>query len=330
MADGVFQTFLKAFRGGAGDSWHSLQSLAELNPRYLSVLNGIVGDALAERKSRLAIPMSLIGEARGGKLCMLVHGLCDSEETWRFADDPAMSYGSLLQKDLGYTPLYLRYNTGLHISTNGRALAKLITEIEESSPGAIRELIFIGHSMGGLVLRSACHYGQEAGANWARRVKKIFFLGTPHLGTDWERIGNLTSNILKIIPNPVTWGLASLGNRRSAGIKDLRFGYLIDEDWKDLDPDALWKDNRHPVPLLEGTEHYMIAGSVAKEAENFLIRYFGDGLVASRSASGQSLRKKKSIPFVTEHFKVLKGISHSGLARHPKVYEQIKTWCLAP
>ncbi|HEX5033239.1 MAG TPA: hypothetical protein VFW62_02050, partial [bacterium] len=180
----AFKNFLKAFQGRAGKSWESVQSLAELNPRYRSVLNGLIGDALAERKSRLAIPMTLIGDPRGGKLCILVHGLCDSEETWRFAEDPALSYGSLLQVEFGYTPLYLRYNTGLHISSNGRALAKLLTELEESQPGAIQELVFIGHSMGGLVVRSACHYGQEAGANWARRVKKIFLLGVPHLGAD--------------------------------------------------------------------------------------------------------------------------------------------------
>lgn len=324
----LIKNFLKAFQGRAGKSWESVQSLAELNPRYRAVLNGIIGDTLAERKSRLAIPMSLIGEAKGGKLCLLVHGLCDSEETWRFPDDPAMSYGSLLQSDFGYAPLYLRYNTGLHISTNGRALAKLLTEIEESSPGAIQELIFIGHSMGGLVVRSACHYGQEAGANWARRVRKIFLLGTPHLGTDFERIGNLTATILKLIPNPVTWGLASLGNRRSAGIKDLRFGYLLDEDWKDRDPDAFWKDNSHFVPLLEGAEHYLIAGSIAQDSENFLIRYFGDGLVPGASAAGRSRLKKKKVPFVEDYFKLLKGVSHTALARHPKVYEQIKQWCL--
>lgn len=325
----VFKNFVKLMQDGAGRSWESIQSLAELNPRYLSVLNGVLGDTLAERKSRLAIPMSLIGDSRGRKLCILVHGLCDSEETWRFPDDPSMSYGSLLQRDFGYTPLYLRYNTGLHISVNGRALAKLMSEMEESSPGAIQELVFIGHSMGGLVVRSACHYGQEAGANWARRVKKVFFLGSPHLGTDFERLGNLTSVILGMIPNPVTWGLANLGNRRSAGIKDLRFGYIVDEDWKDQDPDALWRDNRHSVPLLENAEHYLIGGSVAKEAENFFTRYFGDGLVASHSASGTSRRKKKSIPFPEGAFQLVKGVSHSSLARHPKVYELIKKSCAA-
>ena len=325
----LFKNFLKAVQGRAGRSWESMQSLAELNPRYKAVLNGILGDALAERKSRLAIPMTLIGEVKGRKLCILVHGLCDSEETWRFSEDPSLSYGSLLQQDFGYTPLYLRYNTGLHISVNGRALAQKLTEIEESSPGAIQEILFIGHSMGGLVLRSACHYGQEAGANWARRVKKIFFLGSPHLGADLERVGNLTSVILGLIPNPFTRGLANLSNRRSAGIKDLRFGYLLDEDWKDQDPDALWKDNRHPVPLLEGAEHFLIAGSLAKEAENFLTRYFGDGLVASRSASGKSLRKKKSIPFPEGSFRVVRGVSHGSLARSPKVYEQIRKSCAA-
>lgn len=328
MAD-AFKKFLKAIQNGAGRSWDGIQSLAELNPRFLSVLNGVVGDTLEARNSRLAIPMGLLGEVQGGKFCVLVHGLCDSEETWRFPDDLARSYGSLFQADFGYAPLYLRYNTGLHISTNGRRLAALLNETETNYPGVIKDLVFIGHSMGGLVVRSACHYGRESGALWPKRVSKIFLLGAPHLGTDLEKLGNLTSSILQVIPNPVTIGLASLGNRRSAGIKDLRFGYLLDEDWQGKDPDALWRDNRHPVPLLPGAHHYLIAASRAKQSENFFVRYFGDGLVPLRSAAGKSLRKSKCIPFLQEHFHTVKGLSHTDLAHHEKVYDQIQKWCHA-
>lgn len=319
--------FLQTLQRGAIRSRGAIQSLTWERPRFLAVLNGLIGDTLEAHRSPMATKMKLLGEVRGPKLCILVHGLCDSETTWQYSEDSVRSYGSHLQQDLGYTPLYLRYNSGLHISSNGRSLARLLGKINKRNFKSVREIIFIGHSLGGLVVRSACHYGQEADAPWVNRIKKIFFLGTPHLGSDWEKLGNLTSTLLHKIPNFVTKGLAALGNRRSAAIKDLRFGYLLDEDWKELDPDALWKDNRHPVPLLKGVDYYLIGAALAKKSDNFFTQYFGDGLVPSRSAAGRSFLKEKSIPFSRDHFKLIKGISHGELARHGEVYEHIRRWC---
>ncbi len=314
-----FKSFLQALG--------SIQGVSEKTTRCQAVLNGILGDTLEAKNSRWAIPMKLLGEVRGGKLCIFVHGLCDSETAWRFSGDSNQTYGSLLDEELGYSPLYLRYNSGLHISTNGRRLAGLLREVFAKHSGSIKEIILVGHSMGGLVVRSACHYGRKARAAWVKRVRKIFLLGVPHLGTDWEKLGNLTSTILKNIPNPFTRGIAGLGNRRSAGIKDLRFGFLLDEDWQGRDCDSLWGDHRHHVPLLQGVDYYLIAAALAKQSENFLARYFGDGLVSSRSARGHSLLKSKTLPFTPANFRVIKGLSHTGLARHPLVYEQIKAWC---
>jgi len=307
-------------------SWKTLELFADPEP-YLPVLNGVIGDTLHAKESPLAIPMTLLGEIKGGKLCVLVHGLCDSEKTWCFEKDPSLSYGSLLKNDLGFSPLYLRYNSGLHISTNGRSLARLLGEACKKAPVPVQEIIFIGHSMGGLIVRSACHYGKAENAPWVQCVKKIFFLGTPHLGSDYEKLGNLTSVILKLIPNPVTWGIATLGNRRSAGIKDLRFGYLLDEDWMEQDEDALLRDNRHPVPLLEGADHYLITGALAKKSDNIFTRYFGDGVIPLRSATGRSFVKTKALPFFPHHLKTVRGLSHVRLTRHRKVYKHIREWC---
>jgi pimeloyl-ACP methyl ester carboxylesterase len=294
--------------------------------RYQSVLNGLIGDSLEEEKHPLAVEMELLGKDQGSRLCILVHGLFDNEHTWMFSRGPRRDYGALLKKDLGFTPLYLRYNTGLHISTNGQKLAQLLTRLFKKHPRPIREIIFIGHSMGGLVIRSACYYGKKKKAPWVPKVKKIFFLGTPHLGTDWEKIGHVTSVILQMIPNFVTKGIASLGNRRSAGIKDLRFGYLLDEDWQGQ-KDKIWHDNRHPVSLLEGVDYYLIASTLAKQSKNFFSEYFGDGLVPSRSASGKSIYKELVLPFLPHHCKTVKGLSHKGLTHHHRVYQQIKKWC---
>lgn len=318
---------VNAIRKSRTVSIEAIQTLADIKGHPRSVLNGVIGDHLEAQDHRLAIEMELLGETPGRKLSISVHGLCDSEANWQFLNDRTRTYGSLLQKDFGHTPLYLLYNSGLHISTNGQKLAKLLSEIYEVSPNRVKEIIFIGHSMGGLVIRSACHYGQKAKAPWVKHVRKIFLLGTPHHGTDWEKIGNLTSTVLKKIPNLVTRGLAALGNKRSAGIKDLRFGYLLDEDWQGHDADALWQDNRHPVPLLNGADHYIITAILAKESDNIFAQYFGDGLVPTRSARGKHLKESKTIPFSPKHFKTFKDLSHVGLCHDRKVYRQIRKWC---
>ena len=82
---------------------------------------------------------------------------------------------------------HVRYNTGLHVSENGRGLARLLDEMVEEWPCQLEELVLIGHSMGGLVARSACHYG----ASWTDRVRHVFCLGSPHLGADLEKGANV-------------------------------------------------------------------------------------------------------------------------------------------
>ena len=139
-----------------------------------SFLNGCFGDYLSDRDNGLAIdmafyrnnlPLKLSPEALNaacpsptGKLCVLVHGLCCHEGAWGFPGDHARSYGSALQHDLGYTPFSLRYNTGLPIAYNGQTLDTLLERLLAAYPVPVDDLVLIGHSMGGLVLRAACHY----------------------------------------------------------------------------------------------------------------------------------------------------------------------------
>ncbi len=318
---------IQCLLNGAIDVLEVIQVMTENNERFRSIVNGVIGDTLKVEKSPLAIPMQLLGEPRGKKLCILVHGLFDTVRTWQFSNKPVRDYGSLLKKDLGYTPLYLAYNTGLHISTNGQALSRLLSRACKKNPDRVREIIFIGHSMGGLVIRSACHYGQKSHAPWVKHVKKIFFLSTPHLGSDWEKLGHLTTVILKVVPNPLTMGFVTLGNKRSAGIKDLRFGYLVDEDWQGQRENALWHDNRHPVPLLPGVDYYNLASLMAKETNNVFTEYWGDGLVHMRSAAGKSFLKSKTLPFLPKHFRIFRGFSHPQTTHDGKIYRQIRKWC---
>lgn len=317
--------------------------LDKATQRTLHVMNGVIGDMLENKGTGLAMKMTLYASNKPltvtkkclsqiklpdtDKICILAHGNCGSEKGWAFKENPSANYGSLLQKDFGFTPFYLRYNSGLHISVNGKRLSDLLEKFIRCYPKKVREVILVGHSMGGLLFRSACHYGQKEKRKWIKLISKIFYLGTPHLGTHFERLGKLTTSLLNQIPNPFTKAFVFLGDLRSAGIKDLRHGYLIDEDWQNKDADNLFYLHQNKTPLLKGSDHYLICGTLSKVAGSKMGRFFGDGLVHPASGTGQGLFSSSAIPFLKENCKIITGISHHRLQKSPLVYEQIKAWC---
>lgn len=334
--------FRRALKRGAIFSGRAMASVPERKDEILAALNGLIGDYLEKEGSPLAVTMGFYREGRPlvlepralagafpdacGRLCVLVHGLMDSEQAWAFEQDPKITYGSLLQRDFGYLPLYVRYNSGLHISENGRALSRLLSELTAAFPGGVDEILLVGHSMGGLVLRSACHYGAVDGEAWVGKVRKVFLLGSPNLGAYLEKISNLTAFILKLILSPYTRIIGRIIDLRSAGIKDLRFGYLVDEDWKGRDPDSLFSNNRHPVPLLEGAEHFLVSGAVMRDPDRALSRLLGDGMVSHYSSSAKPLSDAAGIPIATENTRLFPSIAHATLRNHPEVYDQIRAW----
>ena len=221
----------------------------------LAAVNGVLGDHLAASANPLAIPMRLRRDGQPldlttpalaaaipqptGKILVLAHGLCMNDLQWRRKEH---DHGAALAADAGFTPVYLHYNSGLHVSTNGRAFAGQLEALLHAWPVPVDELVIIGHSMGGLVARSACHYGKLAGHAWPRHLRKIVFLGTPHHGTPLERGGNWVTVGLGV--SRYTAAFARLGKIRSAGITDLRYGSLLDEDWEDRDRFAHARDIR--------------------------------------------------------------------------------------
>ncbi len=313
----------------------------------LSIANGIVGDYLAAEGNGLAQGMAFYHQGRPlpltrrdilaahpgatGKIVILVHGLCCNETLFAFPGKPGVDYGALLQKDLGYTPYYLRYNTGLHISENGQALAGLMDELVSVHPERVSEIVLLGHSKGGLVLRSACHYGRVRGAGWVKLVSRVFHLGSPHLGAPLEKLGNAFTWCLKAIPSPYTWVAADFINLRSAAIKDLRFGYTVDEEWRGRDPDALLTNNRKSVPLLPNARHYAVAGSLNQDPLHPVSRIMGDILVRVESAVPGALPEDaggRAAPrFDRARTRLFAGLNHFALAAHPEVYGQILDWC---
>jgi pimeloyl-ACP methyl ester carboxylesterase len=308
----------------------------------LGALNGLYGNHLTERGNGLALGMEIrrhdaevpvtptsLSAAfpdATSRIVVLVHGLCETEESWRhfpLRGERAgrRTYGERLQDELSFTPVHVRYNTGLRISQNGRALASLLEDLAAAWPQAVEELVLIGHSMGGLVSRSACHYAERDGHRWTDVVRHVFCLGAPHLGADLEKGANVLGWAFSQLPE--TRALGSFLNARSVGIKDLRYGSCIEEDWCDCDPDEFLRDRCGEVPFLPDANYYFIAASLS---EGPLGSLFGDLLVRMPSASGRGSGKGRRIPFEVDNGCELNGLTHFDLLNHPAVYDQICTW----
>lgn len=309
----------------------------------IAALNGFAGERLERDGNPLATKMGLRHRGQTipldraalaaafpdatSRVALFVHGLACNETLWqlhaeRHYGNRDTTYGSRLQADLGYTPLYLRYNTGLHVSDNGRQLARLVDRVVAEWPVGIDELILVGHSMGGLVVRSGCHYGQQGGHDWIRQVRHVVFLGAPHLGAPLEKAANVTGWLLGL--SDITRPFADALNARSAGIKDLRFGALLDEDWQGVDLDALLVGRTAGVPLLESAAHYFVAATVTRDPRHPLGVAVGDLLVREASASGRG--RVRRIRFPLENGRHFGPMNHFELLNHPDLYDQIRSW----
>ncbi len=301
----------------------------------VGAVNGLWGDMLVRRGNGLTLRTALrhagrdVEPARAElertyphatpRLAVFVHGLCETDDAWMLSGERHVPYGFRLQAELGYSPLYVRYNTGLHISENGRELAKLLVQIAEAWPVPVHEIALIGHSMGGLVARSACHYG--AGEVWTTKVRHVFPLGTPHLGAPLERAAHAASATFAKLPETRAL-LADPLNRRSAGIKDLRYGYLVDECWLDQDCDAFLKNTGRKIPFLRTAHHYFVCATVSRDPNGLAGRIVGDLLVLRPSAWAQ--QRGQRLRFPVEHYTHVGGANHFALLNHPAIYEQIR------
>jgi pimeloyl-ACP methyl ester carboxylesterase len=303
----------------------------------LAALNGVLGDYLEASKNPLAIPMCLRRNGHplqvdkpalagafpqaGGKLLVLAHGLCMNDLQWK---RQGHDHGAALERDLGYTPVYLHYNSGRHISTNGRAFADVLETLVDNWPVPLEELVILGHSMGGLLARSAWHYGTAAGQAWPRRLQKLVFIGTPHHGAPMERGGNWIDTILG--SSRYTAPLSRLGKIRSAGITDLRHTYLLDEDWHGRDRFARSGNHHAALPLPQGVQCYAIAATTGKQAGDLKDRLMADGLVPLDSALGRHKEAERNLSFPESRQWIGYEMGHLDLLNRPEVYEQIRRW----
>ena len=304
----------------------------------LAALNGVLGDYLSKTNNPLAIPMSLRRDGQAlplnatglaaalpqptEKLLVMAHGLCMNDRQWQ---RNGHNHGAALAREFGHTPLYLNYNSGRHISENGREFAELLETVIKFWPVPVSELLIVAHSMGGLVARSALHYGAEAGHAWPQRLRKLVFLGTPHHGAALERGGHWLQSMIG--GSRYTAPLSRLGMLRSSGITDLRYGNLLDEDWQSSDrfrPGG--SDSRKPLPLPAGVSCYALAATTGARDGDFKDRLLADGLVSLASALGQHAQAERSLTFAPANRWIGYGMNHWDLLDRPEVYAQLRHW----
>ncbi len=234
---------------------------SEPDPKWLNVqaaLNGAFGDTLAGQNNPLSFSMQLTGDPPSPQrpLLIFLHGLCLHEQSWR--RDEHERFATRARNDEDFRVTRLRYNSGLAIADNGARLAELLEATE------CTRLVLVGHSMGGLVARSALHQARQAGMGWPQRLTHLATLGTPHHGAVAERLGNHANRLLTI----TRWSLpfTHLGNLRSAGIHDLRFGNLLPADREKAGDILHTHDPRTPVPVPDEVSHLYMAATRSDEA----------------------------------------------------------------
>ncbi len=305
----------------------------------IGLVNAAVGDHLSESENGLDMSMLLrVGDdyvspergvlervvrAPSPAVALFVHGLGTTEWSWcldaeRYHGDPATTFGTLLEADLGFTPVYVRYNSGRRVSDNGRLLAAQLERFVEAYPTTVGDLTLFGHSMGGLVLRSAIHHAEERGFTWPSLVRRVFCLGAPHHGAPLAKLSQVIGNALKVVDLPAAQIGARIFDGRSAGIKDLSAGDVVDPEWLETNRDAATDPG-----LLPHARHYFLSATVTTDPENRLGRIIGDLLVRDPSAEGNELRESH---FPIETFRY-GGVMHHQLQNHPSLYVEILEAC---
>ncbi|PXX70997.1 PGAP1-like protein [Nocardia tenerifensis] len=301
---------------------------------FLGALQGLIGDDLEDSRPVLAGPMTFrvggnpvaperIGDAvarPSRRLVVFLHGLVETEHAWGLGG--RTTYAEGIEQDLGYSTVQVRYNSGLHISENARQLSALLERLVRHWPVEVEQLSLVGHSMGGLIARGACFEASESGAVWVGKVRHLVCLGSPHLGAPLEQLVHYASAALVRVPETRPFG--RLLRRRSAGIRDLRQGSLVDEDWRDADTDALTRRAIREIPLLEGAAHYFVTACVTRSPSHPLGRIIGDGLVLTPSASGRN--RARRIGFEDSNGLHVPAANHFTLLNHYAVYERLCQW----
>jgi pimeloyl-ACP methyl ester carboxylesterase len=293
--------------------------------RAQAFVNGLWGDTLGRHEPRVGTSMS-VRDRQGvpiplgsefpaafptatDRLVVLVHGLVKTERCWHGTDTkPGLMRA--LEDDPALTPVAVRYNTGHSVGTNGARLASLLEAVHARWPQPVRSVALVGHSMGGLVIRSACAAAGQAGHSWIGDVSDVVTIGSPHRGAPLEKLVNAAAWALRVTPQ--TRALADFLDARSQGIKDLRhgrIGYALDEE-----PEGNAR--------LPHVEHHFIAGVITSNPAHPVGAVVGDLMVRPASSTRAPRLEPANVA-------ILGGVSHFDLLHEPAVIDQVMAW-LAP
>ncbi|HEX4872330.1 MAG TPA: hypothetical protein VFV27_08460 [Nevskiaceae bacterium] len=336
ITDGVYQVVRQSSRlllEAAGRGLQALPARQVPDPQVLwpaplaAAVSGFVGDHLATRRRSLAPAMALIHQgqpltlkrealaqafpAPRRRLVLFVHGLACSESAWTWDSAQGPGYGERLYSH-GWQPLYLRYNSGLHIAHNGLRLARLLRRLCAAWPVPVEELLIIGHSMGGLVARVALAREPQL------PVRQLICLGSPHRGAPLERLVHRLCGALEQTALGRPW--SGLLDRRAAGIKDLRHGTVAERDWRGRDLAHL-PAPASPVAEPQGVRYRHLGAQLGGHPAHPLGRLFGDGLVPL-SSSLPPRQPPDAAAFC--------GLHHLQLLNHPQVWAQLAHWLDLP
>jgi pimeloyl-ACP methyl ester carboxylesterase len=306
--------------------------------RIVSAVNGLIGDELrmlddpqaivmAVRKAGADVPATgwQVAEAfRGGSshLVVFLHGLCEDDESWSLGERVRGStYASRLQADTDGTPVMIRYNTGLHVSENGKHLDVLLQQLTEAWPVDVTRITLVGHSMGGLVARAATNHATASGQTWHHLVRDVVCLGTPHTGAALEKVAHVGSRLLRFWPESTPF--SGILESRSAGIVDLRHGYITRDEWEGQDLTAQWGLDRIAAAPLPHAEYHFVASTLGASKRHPLSSVLGDLLVHFSSATGVG----RTGPVVEgARFEYIPSAHHFALLNHPRIADWLVEW----
>ncbi len=307
--------------------------------RLQASLNGFWGDYLGRANPRLDLGLTLRHLGRPlpakpdplagaypcptSKICVFVHGLASTESSWSLFSkahygDPDVTFGTRLRDELGFTPMYVRYNSGRPISENGRALAVLLTEVMQAFPVPLEEIALVGHSMGGLVARSAAYSAHRSEEPWLSHLRHVACIGTPHGGAPLEKAARWLAGTLEGVDAAGARVPAAILATRSAGIQDLGYSHTADDEWFGDDPDEVSGDARRRVAHVDGVGYHFLAATIAGGPGHPIGRHVGDWLVPLSSASGRGPGSGSRSAFASGT--VFPDMNHFDIVNHPEVY----------
>ncbi|MGB0099914.1 MAG: hypothetical protein WBP61_06500 [Nocardioides sp.] len=285
-----------------------------------SALNGLIGDRLATERPRMAIAMAARVAGRDvpateeglaaaypdatGQVVLFLHGLCENESYWnRGRERTGTTYGEMLA-GAGWTPVFLRANTGLGLRANGVALSALAQRLVEAWPVPVSRIALVGHSMGGLVVRAAGAVAGDVSEPWTDLVSDVVTLGTPHLGAPIARgVGHGSRGLGRL---PETAPLGRVLDWRSVGVHDLVAGLADD------------------VAPLPHARYRLVAATVTAHPRHPVGHVVGDLLVRTPSAYGRDRSGRELFPGATVLH--LGRTDHFGLLNHPEVHRALQDW----